>query len=219
MPGGGGWVRLGTITATPNDISKLYLDCPLQWEERKIWLATNNIWMKHTRHLKGCETQEERATVFAKTLSAAGNMSSEDGRPTLADFVVYCREHIEEDERQREVEATIAKENGQGSATSLSQDHDLLEPFDFPIIPLDLDAQGESRYMRDAIARRAFIIVVGLRMGLGPHSVCVGDIVCLLYGGKTPFVLRKVVEESKSQIPPHLVCMAQGIDLLSRKKS
>jgi hypothetical protein len=56
--------------------------------------------------------------------------------------------------------------------------------------------------------RRFFVTKQG-RFGLGPWSIKKGDIVCILLGGKTPFILRIHDDKASKRKGPDEVCGAR----------
>lgn len=49
--------------------------------------------------------------------------------------------------------------------------------------------RASSAILKACVGRRFFLTAAG-RMGLGPATMRVGDVVVVLYGGRFPFVLR-----------------------------
>lgn len=63
---------------------------------------------------------------------------------------------------------------------------------------------------------RTFLSTKSGHLGFGPNTVKPGDLVCVLYGGKVPFVLRKVGEEHRLVGPAYVEGIMEGEVVESR---
>jgi hypothetical protein len=63
-------------------------------------------------------------------------------------------------------------------------------------------AEAYEKVINNACSSRRFFVTRSGRFGLGPWGVKQGDAVCVLFGGKTPFILRQKAVSHKKQRRP-----------------
>jgi hypothetical protein len=69
--------------------------------------------------------------------------------------------------------------------------------------PEDEEALSEFECLSDIATRRTYIGTVDGRVGLAPIEAQVGDLICILYGANTPYLVRR--SEKENPYPLRLV--------------
>ncbi|RDW87984.1 hypothetical protein BP6252_00016 [Coleophoma cylindrospora] len=179
--------KVGTVVCVPK---MGFEHSPLVSEDHAQWLSVKKLWMEYVTKLRsGYANDTELALAFAQTLTVGGSKEQIPGRPNAADFVAYTCERLKEEAESTSRPSQPPEDHDElsGSVTSeLAPSPDI----QLPLLCHGKAVEGEADRIRFGITKHTFFILDEQRIAAGPRSVCQGDVVCILYGGKVPFVLR-----------------------------
>jgi hypothetical protein len=152
-----------------------------EWVPGEIWKTVKRLWRAFTKkHL--VYQGRELTSAFGKTITAGGVIMKEYSRPAEGDFTVYF---IEELKKEQEKVPSSLQETIIGM---LEANTELKIPESDPALLEEGDA---TRIFYGLMRNVVFTTSTG-HFGTGDDTVEPGDLVCVLFGGNTPFILREI---------------------------
>lgn len=167
-------VKVGVVDDSSDALWRLWVK--QKWEAKLIWPVVCELYMGYVL-FKNHSEKENFVQRFAEAITMGGK--SEGRLPTEADFLAYCAESLEdslssiltaESMHPKELEQHKAQQ-ATGVATKWPTQ------------------TGDADRVRFQIQHCSFFTTAEY-MGMGHFTIIPGDFVCILFGGKTPFVLR-----------------------------
>ncbi|KAH8820561.1 heterokaryon incompatibility protein-domain-containing protein [Xylogone sp. PMI_703] len=167
----------------------------LQDDLRLVWSAVKELWLNKVSKLSVFDHYESMLTAYVSTLTCSCSSDVFRGEPfTEADFAAYCLHHLQLDNKDSSVaEQVHAIENffgTEGFTSDLPDEEKILKIESFYGITY------QSRRNIDTLSRqihvdKPFIITNSGHIGLASRTVFAGDVICILFGGKTPYLIRR----------------------------
>lgn len=171
--------QVATIVESNDALWRLWVQD--NWQPGEIWTIIRDLWMAFAKSRKDEGRMDEFNYLFAQTITTGG--SRENKPVTEADFLAYCSGNLEESQTST-------------STSELSHSNDSMpNPEDIEAARLlsmsdaSWDGSGDGDRIRFQIPHWALFSAEDY-IGMGHFTTQPGDIICVLFGGNNPFVLR-----------------------------
>ncbi|KAE9375993.1 HET-domain-containing protein [Stipitochalara longipes BDJ] len=167
-------VKIGVVDDSSDAFWRLWVR--QKWEPKLVWTTTCELYLGYVLFKKHHSQKKNFIRDFALAITMGGSMESRP--PTEADFLAYCSENLNDSLSSIPTTESIHPKE-------LSQSREQIAD----ISTQRPTATGDADRVAFQI-QHCSLFTTAEYMGMGHFTTKPGDIVCVLFGGKTPFVLR-----------------------------